>query len=409
MPSAGKGGDRGAMLVLTVGAPANGGSCVARHDGRVVFVRYALPGEVVRARVTEERGSHWHAEAVEIIEASPDRVDSLCPIAGVDGSGCCDLAFAAPEAARRLKGDVVANQLERLGGHHWEGAAEEVGSTGATGWRTRVRLDVASEGTQLGQAGFHRYHSSDLVTDLSCAQVPAGMLAGLDGAKWPPGAQLHVALDDGGARHVVQSGPRSDRKASTKVVEGSYEAVQRVGDRVWSVPVTAFWQAHRDAARTYSALVKQWARLSQGMTAWDLYGGAGIFAATLAESVGETGHVLSVDTSRGSSRAARAALADLGWVEVLTESVRRALTTARRRADVAVLDPPRTGAGREVIDLLAGADVPRIVHIGCEAASFARDVGLYRGHGYEVEEIRVFDSFPLTHHVECVAVLSRGS
>ena len=140
------------------------------------------------------------------------------------------------------------------------------------------------------------------------------------------------------------------------------------------------------------------------MTAWDLYGGAGVFAAVLAESVGQTGHVLTVDTSRGSSRAARAALADLGWVDVLTESVRRALTTQRRRADVAVLDPPRTGAGREVIDLLAAAEVPRIIHIGCEAASFARDVGLYRGHGYAVEELRVFDSFPLTHHVECVAV-----
>lgn len=110
------------MLTLTVGPPANGGSCVARHDdGRVVFVRYALPGEVVLARVTSERGSHWHAEAVEILEASPDRVDSACRIAGVDGSGCCDLAFAAPAAARRLKGDVVANQLQRLGGHTWEG------------------------------------------------------------------------------------------------------------------------------------------------------------------------------------------------------------------------------------------------------------------------------------------------
>ena len=396
------------QLTLTVGAPANGGSCVARHDGRVVFVRYALPGEVVRARVTEERGSHWHAEAIEIIEPSPERVDSLCPIAGVDGSGCCDLAFVTPAAARQLKGDVVANQLERLGGHHWVGAAEEVGSTGATGWRTRVRLDVASDGAQAGHAGFHRYHSSDLVTDLSCAQVPDGMLAGLDGAKWPPGAQLHVALDDGGARHVVQSGPRANRKATTQVVEGSYEATQRVGERTWTVPVTAFWQAHREAATTYSGLVKEWAQLSPGMTAWDLYGGAGVFAATLAESVGPTGHVLSVDTSRGSSRAARTALADLGWVDVLTESVRRALTTQRRRADVAVLDPPRTGAGREVIDLLAAADVPRVVHIGCEAASFARDVGLYRGHGYAVEELRVFDSFPLTHHVECVAVLSRA-
>ena len=397
-----------ADLIVTTGPPANGGSCVARHEGRVVFVRYALPGERVRVRVVGDHGSYWHADVVEVIEASDDRIDPLCPIAGVDGAGCCDLAFAEPDAARRLKGAVVANQLARLGGFQWRdedsAVADRVGANGATGWRTRVRLDTAAD----GRAGFHRYHSSELVTDLNCAQLPVGMLDGLHDWPWSPGAQLHVAVDDDGQRHIVQSGPRIGRKTSTQVVEGHYEAVQRVGDRVWRVPVTAFWQAHRDAARMYSELVAGWAQLSQGMTAWDLYGGAGVFAAVLADAVGETGHVLTVDTSRGASRSARAALADFGWVSVVTDSVRRALAAQPQRADVAVLDPPRSGAGREVIDLLAAADVPRMIHIGCEAASFARDVGLYLGHGYAVEELRVFDSFPLTHHVECVAVLTRA-
>lgn len=396
-------------LTLTAGAAANGGSCVARHDGRVIFVRYALPGETVRARVTSERGAYWHAEVLEVLESSADRVDPLCPIAGVDGSGCCDLAFAAPMAARRLKGEVVANQLSRLGGYEWAGdpVAEEVGTVGATGWRTRVRLDVGAD----GHPGFHRYHSDDLVSDLSCAQVPAAMLADLPSA--PPGAALHVVLDDDGQRHVVCSGPRGkgkpakSAKALTQVLSGQYESVQRVGSREWLIPVTAFWQAHRDAAATYSALIADWAELSAGQTAWDLYGGAGVFAAALAAGVGESGRVLTVDTSRGSSRAARTALADLGCVDVLTDSVRRALATQSVAADVAVLDPPRTGAGREVIDQLAAAGVSRVIHIGCEAASFARDIGLYREQGYQVQQLRVFDSFPLTHHVECVALLSR--
>ena len=394
-------------LTLTAGPPANGGSCVARHEGRVVFVRYALPGETVKVRVVGDHGKYWHADVVEVIEPSPDRIDSLCPIAGVDGAGCCDMAFAEPDATRRLKGAVVANQLARLGGYQWRdedtAAAEEVGDVGATGWRTRVRLDTSGE----GRAGFHRYHSSELVTELNCGQLPAGMLDGLNGWVWPPGAQLHVAVDDDGDRHVVQSGPRIGRKTTTQVVDGNYEAVQRVGERTWRVPVTAFWQAHRDAARVYSELVSGWAQLDTGMTAWDLYGGAGVFAAVLAQAVGERGRVVTVDTSRGASRSARAALADFGWVSVVTDSVRRALGMQSERADVAVLDPPRSGAGREVIDLLAAAEVPRVVHIGCEAASFARDVGLYLGHGYTVEDLRVFDSFPLTHHVECVAVLTR--
>lgn len=280
--------------------------------------------------------------------------------------------------------------------------AEEVGGGGPTGWRTRVRLDVSD----AGRAGFHRYHSAELAEDLNCAQLPAGMLDGLDGSRWPPGSQLYVALDDDGRRHVVQSGPRNGRKkATTQVAEGEYEAVQRIGGRQWQIPVTAFWQAHRDAPRVYSELVAEAAGLQPGMTAWDLYGGAGVFAAVLAEGVGESGSVLTVDTSRGAARAARTALADLPQVSVVTESVRRAISGRSDRPDVAVLDPPRAGAGREIIDQLAG--IPRIIHIGCEAASFARDVGEYLRHGYTVEQLRVFDSFPLTHHVECVAVLTR--
>jgi tRNA/tmRNA/rRNA uracil-C5-methylase (TrmA/RlmC/RlmD family) len=117
--------------------------------------------------------------------------------------------------------------------------------------------------------------------------------------------------------------------------------------------------------------------------------------------------VLSVDTSRAASAAARSALADCAGVEVISESVRRFLATRPEPAELAVLDPPRAGAGREVIESLAAAGVPRVIHFGCEAAAFARDVGLYRRAGYQVEQIRVFDAFPLTHHIECIALLTR--
>jgi tRNA/tmRNA/rRNA uracil-C5-methylase (TrmA/RlmC/RlmD family) len=389
-------------LTLTVGAPANGGSCVAREDGRVVFVRYALPGERVRVRVTADRGSYWHAETVEVIEPSDDRTASLCPIAGVDGAGCCDLAFVEPEAARALKAEVVANQLARLGGYQWSGIVQPLSVTGPTGWRTRIRLDVGAD----GRAGFHRYRSDELVADLNCGQLPTGMTDGLASIQWPPRAHVHAVVDDDGRRHVVRT-RREGRRTSTEVVEGSYQSVQRAGRRSWSVPVTAFWQAHRDAALAYSELISDWAQPSAGMTAWDLYGGVGVFAAVLGDAVGEAGRVITVDSSRAASRAAQAAFTDLPQVQVITDSVRRALSGQRRGADVAVLDPPRAGAGRDVIDLLAAAEVPRVVHIGCEAASFARDVGLYRRQGYVVNEIRVFDSFPLTHHSECVALLTR--
>ncbi|MCG5433909.1 TRAM domain-containing protein [Mycobacterium sp. MYCO198283] len=387
-----------AELTLVVGDPANGGSCVARHEGRVVFVRHALPGERVRARVTDARTAFWHADAVEILEPSADRIAPLCPIAGVDGSGCCDLSFVDPAAARTLKTAVVANQLARLGGQHWDGQVQPLGPS-ATGWRTRVRLAVDPG----GRPGFHRYHSEEVVTDLRCGQLAPELLDGLALWRFPVGAAVHVVRDDDGRRHVVQAG----RDVRTEVVEGGYEATHRVGGRTWRVPVTAFWQSHPAAPARYSELVGEWAELSDGQTAWDLYGGAGVFAAVLADAVGERGSVRSVDTSRLAGRAAREALADSPQVEVVTDSVKRVLQRNEPPADVAVLDPPRTGAGREVVEALARAGVPRIIHIGCEVAAFARDVGLYREHGYAVARLEAFDAFPLTHHVEGIALLTR--
>lgn len=394
-------GEAPGELVVTVGAAANGGSCVARSDGRVVFVRYALPGEVVRARVTAERGSHWHAETIEVLDPSADRVASLCPIAGVDGAGCCDLAFVDPAAARVLKGRVVANQLDRLGAHEWDGIAEPVGDGAVQGWRTRVRLEVGPG----GRPGFHKYHSAELVTDLRCGQLPLGMLDGLADMRWRPGDQVHVVLDADGHRHVLSTSPKQRRG---RPVQGDRDAVRRVGGRSWRIPVTGFWQSHRDAAAAYSEVVEQWSRgLAEASVAWDLYGGAGVFAAVLAGVVGPGGRVQTVDTSRAASEAARAALSDLPQIEVITASVRKFLMTARAGADLAILDPPRAGAGRAVIDLIADADVSRVIHIGCETAAFARDIGLYGAQGYTVEMIRVFDSFPLTHRVECIALLTK--
>ena len=150
------------------------------------------PGGVRPLRVARRAGagaghrrprSYWHAEAIEVIEPSADRAASLCPIAGVDGAGCCDLAFVDPAAARALKAEVVSNQLARLGNYQWRDDVQPLSPTGPTGWRTRLRLDVGAD----GRPGFHRYRSDDLVTDLNCGQLPAGMIDGLTDTAWPPG------------------------------------------------------------------------------------------------------------------------------------------------------------------------------------------------------------------------------
>ncbi|WP_040708510.1 TRAM domain-containing protein, partial [Nocardia takedensis] len=164
---------------VTLGQPGHGGFCVGRHEGRVVFVRHGLPGEVVRARVTEDRGgSFFRADAVEILSASPDRIAPTCPVSGPGGAGCCDFSFATPAAQRALKATVVAEQLRRVAGIEREIVVEPVTGYPAEvsgGWRTRVRLAVDAH----GRAGVHAHRGSGIITDLRCPQPVPGAVDGI--------------------------------------------------------------------------------------------------------------------------------------------------------------------------------------------------------------------------------------
>ncbi|MEU8898140.1 TRAM domain-containing protein [Nocardia sp. NPDC048505] len=462
---------RGTSFEIRLGPPGHGGFCVGRHEGRVVFVRHGLPGELVRAQVTEDRGgSFCRADAIEILEPSPDRVPATCPVSGPGGAGCCDFSFATPRAQRALKATVVAEQLRRLAGIEREIVVEPIAGYPAettAGWRTRVRLAV----DEHGRAGVHRHRSTGILTDLRCPQPVPGALDGVADREWTPGAELVVAVDGDGVRHLVElapaepeprggsrrgrgradrtsgrddesdgrgrgsgpgRGPRprthaaewpnaagGERRSATAgraaahapreewVLAGSGRAVEYVGGRRWEVAATGFWQAHRDAAQCYSDVIAQWSGLEPGDLAWDLYSGAGVFAARLAEQVGADGAVRAVEFARTAVADGNAALHDLPWVDLRADRTERWIAEHASGAAPAavVLDPPRAGAGKEVVAALTEVGPERIVHIGCDPAAFARDLGLYQNAGYTLTELRAFDAFPGTHHVECLALL----
>ncbi|MEE2032424.1 class I SAM-dependent RNA methyltransferase [Rhodococcus chondri] len=416
----------GRRIELMLGNPAHGGFCVARHDGRVVFVRHGLPGERVFALVTEDRGgSYCFADTVEVLQPSEDRVDPACPISGPGGAGCCDLSHASMPAQRRIGAAVVAEQLRRLGGVERDVVVEDLpgGAPNGTKWRTRVRLavDVA------GNPGYRRYRSNDVVPELACPQIEVRAYLGLADRVWQPGSELQVVLDDAGARHVVEIAPpsvsrtghrsagrrgASARRAAAnapraeKVIEGSGRTLERVGSREWYVTTTGFWQAHRGAPETYSAVVAQWADAAPGSTVWDLYGGAGVFAAALAEQVGPSGRVEVVESARSAVDDGMEALADLPQVHFRHGRV-ELLIGDLPAPQIVVLDPPRAGAGKDVVAAIAAAGPRRVIHVGCDPAAFGRDVGLYRGHGYQLADLRTFAAFPSTHHVECLGLFTR--
>jgi tRNA/tmRNA/rRNA uracil-C5-methylase (TrmA/RlmC/RlmD family) len=376
---------------LEVGSVAHGGHCVARHDGRVVFVRHALPGERVHAIVTEDGGGAFcRADTVAVLDAAPQRVEPVCAWARAGGCGGCDLQHVTPEAQRALKAAVLAEQLQRLAGIDRPVEVEELPG-GALGWRSRVRLAVDG----LGRAGLRAHRSHDVLPVADCPLAPDGTLGPVLERHFAPGAEIEVTVDADGVVHVPDdpaTGP----------------AVARAAGREWLLSPGTFWQVHPELPDTLAGVVEEWAAAPAGGTAWDLFGGVGLFASVLARQVGPTGRVVVVESSRQAVGDGRRALADLTWIDWRAGRVEDALAGIVERPDVVVADPPRRGLGRALVDVLAARAPERIVHVACDPAALARDVALFAERGYGLRRLRAFDAFPMTHHFECVALLERN-
>ncbi|GAB3577076.1 TRAM domain-containing protein [Amycolatopsis endophytica] len=391
----------GRTLELEVGPVAHGGHCVSRVDGRVVFVRHALPGELVRAEVTEDKGgSFCRADAVEVLTPVPERVDPPCPLAVPGQCGGCDWQHAAPEFQRELKARVVAEQLRRLAGIEWPVEVEALPGD-VLGWRSRVRLVAGRD----GRAGLRAHRSHRVIPLEKCPIAVPGALDQALGRRWRPGTEIENTIDGDGRVHARELATVRGKRRARQLTGG--EAVQHAAGRDWRLQAHGFWQVHPAAADTFAEVVREWARASPGALAWDLYAGVGLFASVLAAQVGPSGQVVAVESGRRAVTDGERNLADLpqvGWRAGRTEDVLRKLSG---RPEVVVLDPPRSGAGREVVETLAAASPSRVVYVACDPAALARDVATFAEAGYRLERLRAFDAFPMTHHVECVALLTR--
>jgi tRNA/tmRNA/rRNA uracil-C5-methylase (TrmA/RlmC/RlmD family) len=415
---------------VEVGPVAHGGHCVARHEGRVVFVRHALPGERVRVRVTEgeDDDRFWRADAVEVLEASPDRVTPPCPYARPGRCGGCDWQHATLAAQRRLKADVVREQLRRLAGLDVDVEVEPVEGQGVDvesglEWRTRVQFAVDG----AGRLGFRKHRSHEVQPVDDCLIASRGVRElGLPAHRWRGAASVEaIAPGSGTDRLVVVTPSRPDRRPplpplpdGTSVALAGAEGVERVRGRTWvaeevdlpggrrtfRVTGSGFWQVHPGAARVLAEAVLEAVAPAPGETALDLYSGAGLLAVALAQAVGETGSVVAVESDRRAVADARRSLRDLSQVRLETGRVDRLLRHLDLQAvDVVVLDPPRTGAREDVVAGIAALGPRAVAYVACDPAALARDTAYFAEHGYVLDGLRAFDLFPQTHHVECVA------
>jgi len=384
----------GELYDVVVGAIAHGGHAVARvtpapgpdagapadaepveAQSRVVFVRHALPGERVTVEITEgsDGDRFWRGDAVAVLEASPDRVEAPCPFSGPGRCGGCDFQHVALPAQRELKAAVVREQLVRLA--RLDAADPLVAGLGVEAvpgdvdglrWRTRQRY-VRSGEAGAGK-GMRKYRSHEVIPVDDC------LIARTDAREPAPGTVTE-----------------------TVAVAGTTHAFEVAGD--------GFWQVHPGAPGALVEAVLAALDPQPGESVLDLYAGVGLFAAFLGDRLGATGRVVAIE---GDPAASAYSAANLPGAEVSAGDVAAVLDSAYpERFDLVVLDPPREGARRPVVEAVVAREPRAVAYVACDPAALARDVAIFAEHGYRLTDLRAFDLFPMTHHVECVALLTR--
>jgi tRNA/tmRNA/rRNA uracil-C5-methylase (TrmA/RlmC/RlmD family) len=405
----------GKQVEIEVTNVAHGGVAVARHDGRVIFVSDAIPGETVLATITDDsKKSFWRAETVGVISASEHRQPHVWSAASIERTpenraGGAEFGHIAIAHQRELKRQVLADSLKRMAGVDIDVTVSALpGNEDGTGWRTRLRLQVAEDGTPGPFAA--RSHRVIPVTDVPLSTAEVAAVAPLD-EKFPGARHVDVVVPSVGNAFVLTGG--ADKPKAQRIVE-------RVGDREFRLDVHGFWQVHRHAAETLSSAVQDAidpARFDPRAANLDLYGGVGLLAAAVGDRFGNHLRITTVESDALATEHAGHNLSE--WVGAAAVTARvenflrqlRSSATAGERSRLAsgtvILDPPRAGAGKAVVDELLELDPAQIVYVACDPVALARDVALFGSGGFELTRLRAFDLFPNTHHVEAVATLVR--
>jgi len=403
---------QGETVQLEITNVAHGGVMVSRLDGRVVFVSDAIPGETVRAVISDDsKSAFWRAETVEVLAASEFRRPHIWPEAGIERppgerAGGAEFGHIGIDHQRELKRKVLGDSLKRMAGIGVDAAVEALpGPEDGTGWRTRLRLHIADDGTPGPYAA--RSRRVVPVSSLPLAVPEAVAIAPL-AERFAPGGTIDLVAPSTGAPFVLTEG------MADRIV------VERVEGREFRLDARGFWQVHREAAATLTDAVA--AAVDESLFDprafnLDLYGGVGLLAAAVGDRFGATTRITSVESDAAATAHASRNLVEWRGASAVTGRVEHYLrrlcvsATQAERAQLAratvILDPPRSGAGRSVVESLLDLEPAQIVYVACDPVALARDVALLRDEGYELLALRAFDLFPNTHHLEAVARLVR--
>ena len=380
----------GQIIRVTIEKVAHGGHFIARYEGAVIFVRHGLPGELVDVAITSIGSSFNRGDVVTVIEPSADRVDAPCRFANRNGCGGCDFQHVAISAQRKLKSDVITEQFSRIAKMDIRVEVEEVSP--ALGWRTQTTIGSDKN----GRAGFYASRTNSIMAIDNCLVLhPAIGYQEIAGRNWEPGARIEVSASTDGSRRVVVGDQ----------IEGDAQQIFTVKDKKYHVSAGSFWQSNLNAPEVLVDCVSEFAQVKTGEHVLDLYGGVGLFALQILDAIGPGGRIDLVEGSKSATADAHINFEGAANVKIHTGDVEKILPRFSR-ADVIILDPPRDGAKKNVIESAVACAPRAIVYVACDPAALARDSALLRDANYTLKEIRAFDLFPMTHHIECVALFT---
>ena len=388
-------------LELTLTGFAHGGRAVARApDGRVVFVDYGVPGERVIAEVTAETPSYLEATTVRVLEASEHRVEPRCEYFGRCGG--CQLQHIDYPEQLRLKTEVVRDHLQRIGRFEQPPVGDMVGMEEPWGYRNHMRFTARREGdVGFMERGSHRFLRIERC-EIAVDEVNR-VLTQVQGTTMAT-RQIAVRTGEHTGDLLVQPKLRWRPGRTRRVKSGQQHYTEELLGRRYRISAAAFFQVNSRQAAQLLELVVQRVLDAKPQTVVDAYSGVGTFAAQLA---GDVPRVVTIETQTAAGDDAEVNLAGLNNVTRLTGNVEELLPDLDPSPDVIVIDPPRAGIDRAVIDAILASRARRVVYVSCEPSTLARDLRLLADGGFTLAEVQPIDMFPHTQHIECVSTLDR--
>jgi 23S rRNA (uracil1939-C5)-methyltransferase len=403
-------------LELTLDGIAQGGEGVGRWEGRVVFAGGGLPGERVRVRLHERHANFARGETVEALEQSPDRTPPRLP-----GATHMPWQHIAYPAQLRFKQQILAEQLEKIGGIDRNVVGETLPAAKPWGYRNTARLHV-----EHGHVGYHRAGSrriDPIASDPLLLSTLNDALSAFRAVLRPRDAVSEVILRASetfgyvvaelrGAGDLASLARRWRTYCPTLAGvilptlphQGSDQVVEELGEIAFTIHPATFFQVNLAATRTLLQQTRAGLEPLDGIHLLDLYCGVGTFALPLAASAAD---VVGIEEAPDAVERAKANAAANGITNVrfLVGQVERELSRFDDPCDAVVLDPPRRGCHPKAIEELLRLSPERMVYVSCQPATLARDLKLLVAGGYQVKHVRPVDAFPQTAHIESVSVL----